>query len=125
VIKDLNLKNDRLEKFEDRMKKLRRNQMVLQVLETEAAIKMHHFKQEERDKLIEIWNHLNPFKQLTESQRQNYKGRYWIDIGFQGEEPETDFRGSGRLGLHMLHDFIKNYYAHSIECLNTSQCEET
>lgn len=86
---------------------------------------MHHFGQTENEMLIEIWDHLNPFNKLTPEQRENFTGRYWIDIGFQGERPETDFRGSGRLGLYMLHDFIKNYYSNAIECLNTSQCHET
>jgi hypothetical protein len=27
----------------------------------------------------------------------------WSDLGFQGKDPCTDFRGSGRLGLHTLH----------------------
>ena len=26
----------------------------------------------------------------------------WIDIGFQGKDPATDFRGSGLLGLKQL-----------------------
>lgn len=125
IEKQLKLKDTKLDNFLDRIKKFRRNRLHLMSLDTEAAYKMHHFGQEEKTKLIEIWDHLNPFNQLKEEQRENYKGRYWIDIGFQGEEPETDFRGSGRLGLYMLHDFIKNYYAHAIECLNTSQQEET
>jgi len=29
----------------------------------------------------------------------------WIDIGFQGVDPVTDFRGSGILGLENLYYF--------------------
>ena len=82
----------------------------LKMLEDEAAIKKENFGSEDRRKLIEIWNVFNPFNHLQENYPDGYKGRFWIDIGFQGEEPETDFRGSGRLGLSMLHDFAKNYY---------------
>ena len=28
--------------------------------------------------------------------------KQWQDIGFQGEDPKTDFRGMGMLGLHNL-----------------------
>ena len=27
------------------------------------------------------------------------KSTQWIDIGFQGKDPQTDFRGAGILGL--------------------------
>lgn len=36
----------------------------------------------------------------------NSKGREWIEIGFQGEDPTSDFRGTGQLGLLNLHYFI-------------------
>ena len=26
----------------------------------------------------------------------------WVDIGFQGKDPATDFRGAGTLGLEQL-----------------------
>ena len=26
----------------------------------------------------------------------------WVDIGFQGKDPSTDFRGAGMLGLEQL-----------------------
>lgn len=82
----------------------------LKVLESEAAVKMQDFGPLQRSKLIEVWNIFNPFSALQNDYPDGHRGRFWIDIGFQGEEPETDFRGSGRLGLAMLHDFAKNYY---------------
>lgn len=37
---------------------------------------------------------------------QEHKGREWIDIGFQCEDPTTDFRGTGNLGLLNLYYFV-------------------
>ena len=34
--------------------------------------------------------------------------KQWIDIGFQGQDPVTDLRGSGLLGLRQLHQFVMN-----------------
>lgn len=33
-------------------------------------------------------------------------GAEWIELGFQGEDPTTDFRGTGLLGLLNLHFFV-------------------
>lgn len=33
----------------------------------------------------------------------------WKDIGFQGKDPRTDFRGGGHLSLLCLIYFLKNY----------------
>lgn len=32
----------------------------------------------------------------------------WLDIGFQGPDPSTDFRGAGMLALINLNDFVLN-----------------
>lgn len=37
------------------------------------------------------------------------KGKHWNFIGFQGEDPCTDFRGVGELGLHHLYYFCLNH----------------
>ncbi len=36
-------------------------------------------------------------------------GPEWKDIGFQGQNPRTDFRGGGILGLHCLRYFLLKY----------------
>jgi len=44
--------------------------------------------------LVQLWNNLQPNVTLI--------GRIspqWTDIGFQGSDPATDFRGMGLLGL--------------------------
>ena len=44
-----------------------------------------------------LWNNLLPDRKLTER-----KTMEWVDIGFQGKDPATDFRGAGTLGLYQL-----------------------
>ncbi len=53
--------------------------------------------QEHEKILLELWELLMPGRKL-ESRINNS----WKDIGFQGEDPKTDFRGMGVLGLHNL-----------------------
>ena len=45
-------------------------------------------------KLQRLWNNLRPHVPLKER-----KSMEWVDIGFQGKDPATDFRGAGTLGL--------------------------
>lgn len=52
---------------------------------------------EHEAKLLELWALMMPDKQL--------KARVsdcWKEIGFQGDDPKTDFRGMGILGLENL-----------------------
>lgn len=53
--------------------------------------------QEHEEILLELWELLMPGRKL-ESRINNS----WKEIGFQGEDPKTDFRGMGILGLHNL-----------------------
>ena len=47
--------------------------------------------------LMQLWTILMPDREL-----KNRISRDWIDIGFQGTDPATDFRGAGYLGLNQL-----------------------
>jgi hypothetical protein len=54
--------------------------------------------------LLELWTLLQPDRPLdTRITKQ------WQDIGFQGEDPKTDFRGMGILGLQNLLYFAREY----------------
>jgi hypothetical protein len=60
--------------------------------------------QEHETTLAELWKQLMPDSQL--------EARYtkqWQEIGFQGKDPATDFRGMGVLGLYCLHYFASNH----------------
>ncbi|XP_032784877.2 ELMO domain-containing protein 2 isoform X1 [Daphnia magna] len=70
---------------------------------------------EHEKKLLELWNLLMPMKEL-ECRVSNL----WKDIGFQGDDPKTDFRGMGLLGLENLHFFAKNYPEVALQVLSHS-----
>ncbi|KAG0050022.1 hypothetical protein BGZ83_005185 [Gryganskiella cystojenkinii] len=65
-------------------------------------------------KLMQLWDLLSPNEKLS--------GRYtkqWTDIGFQGKDPATDFRGMGMLGLDDLVYYAKYYpisSKYTLEC---------
>ena len=44
--------------------------------------------------LLEIWKNLKPEEKLTHRISDQ-----WISVGFQANDPATDFRGAGFLGL--------------------------
>ncbi|OWK56909.1 ELMO domain-containing protein 2 [Lonchura striata] len=71
--------------------------------------------EEHEEQLIELWNLLMP--------HENLKARIskqWCDIGFQGEDPKTDFRGMGLLGLVNLVYFSKHYTNEARQILSRS-----
>ncbi|KAM4807583.1 ELMO domain-containing protein 2 isoform 2-T4 [Rhinophrynus dorsalis] len=56
------------------------------------------------EQLLELWDLLMPHEKLT-----NRITKQWGDIGFQGDDPKTDFRGMGMLGLANLLYFSRHY----------------
>lgn len=54
--------------------------------------------------LIGLWERLYPDTRL-----EARVTKQWQDIGFQGDDPKTDFRGMGMLGLHNLY-YFSDYY---------------
>ncbi|NXY11652.1 ELMD2 protein, partial [Pteruthius melanotis] len=66
--------------------------------------------EEHEEQLIELWNLLMP--------HENLKARIskqWCDIGFQGDDPKTDFRGMGLLGL------VNLVYSYAIVGINLTE----
>uniref|UniRef100_A0A1I8J2R9 ELMO domain-containing protein n=1 Tax=Macrostomum lignano TaxID=282301 RepID=A0A1I8J2R9_9PLAT len=67
---------------------------------------------EHKAKLAKLWTALCPGQPLS--------GRIckqWGDIGFQGDDPQTDFRGMGMLGLEQLLFLASRYPARRQRCL--------
>ncbi|KAF8362426.1 hypothetical protein PRIPAC_89349, partial [Pristionchus pacificus] len=52
--------------------------------------------------LSQLWNLLNPNDPID-----GMKSKRWPEIGFQGNDPSTDFRGMGILSLHQLIYFVQ------------------
>ncbi|XP_034626833.1 ELMO domain-containing protein 2 isoform X2 [Trachemys scripta elegans] len=66
--------------------------------------------EEHEKQLIQLWNLLMP--------HENLKARItkqWCDIGFQGDDPKTDFRGMGMLGL------VNLVYSYAIVGINLTE----
>lgn len=51
---------------------------------------------------MQIWESLRPFRTITAR-----KSVEWIELGFQADDPATDFRGTGLLGLLNLHKWVE------------------
>uniref|UniRef100_UPI003AAC2D9C ELMO domain-containing protein 2 isoform X1 n=1 Tax=Centroberyx gerrardi TaxID=166262 RepID=UPI003AAC2D9C len=61
-------------------------------------------KVEHEAMLLKLWDLLMPAVKL-----ESRVTKQWGDIGFQGDDPKTDFRGMGMLGLINLVFFSENY----------------
>ncbi|XP_029915293.1 ELMO domain-containing protein 2 isoform X2 [Myripristis murdjan] len=61
-------------------------------------------KLEHETMLLKLWDLLMPTVKL-----ESRVTKQWGDIGFQGDDPKTDFRGMGLLGLINLVFFSENY----------------
>mmetsp|Transcript_18983 Transcript_18983/g.53175 ORF Transcript_18983/g.53175 Transcript_18983/m.53175 type:complete len:290 (-) Transcript_18983:252-1121(-) len=60
---------------------------------------------EHRDSLKQLWEHAFP----TTPFPPDIKSPLWKEMGWQGEDPGTDFRGSGMLGLQNLLYMAENH----------------
>ena len=58
--------------------------------------------------LDELWDCLQPDKVRVVSKSGSHLSQSWSDIGFQGKDPSTDFRGMGVFGLVQLHHFASS-----------------
>jgi hypothetical protein len=51
--------------------------------------------------LLQVWDCLRPNRKIKAR-----KSVEWIEIGFQADDPATDFRGAGLLGLINLQQWV-------------------
>ncbi|XP_061608051.1 ELMO domain-containing protein 1 isoform X3 [Phyllopteryx taeniolatus] len=70
---------------------------------------------EHEDMLMKLWKELRPDTPLT-----GRISKQWCEIGFQGSDPKTDFRGMGLLGLHNLLYFAEHDKATALQMLHDS-----
>ncbi|XP_062329618.1 ELMO domain-containing protein 1-like [Osmerus eperlanus] len=68
------------------------------------------------DMLLRFWKALCPDSPLT-----SRVSKQWSDIGFQGSDPKTDFRGMGILGLLNLLYFAEHDRTTALQVLHDSQ----
>ncbi|KAK9307387.1 hypothetical protein QLX08_002282 [Tetragonisca angustula] len=65
--------------------------------------------------LLKLWNLLMPYEPLDARVTKQ-----WQHIGFQGDDPKTDFRGMGILGLENLVYFAQEYPSAATHVLSHS-----
>jgi len=70
---------------------------------------------EHEQQLLKLWNLLMPYEPLDARVTKQ-----WQDIGFQGDDPKTDFRGMGMLGLENLVYFAQEYPSTATHVLSHS-----
>lgn len=75
-----------------------------------SATEEDHEKQ-----LMKLWNLMKP-----ETTLERRKTKQWGQLGFQGDDPATDFRGMGILGLQNLIFFAENYNSIASKVLSQS-----
>ncbi|XP_067122620.1 ELMO domain-containing protein 2 [Centruroides vittatus] len=68
------------------------------------------------EKLLKLWSELQPNNPLV-----NRISKQWGDVGFQGDDPKTDFRGMGLLGLENLLFFATKHNSAARHVLSHSQ----
>lgn len=79
------------------------NRLILEV-DRVRSIKYDAENDEHEKDLIKLWSLYNDNAPLP-----NRVGSHWQDMGFQGQDPKTDFRGMGLLGLQQMIFFAVNY----------------
>ncbi|XP_071950027.1 ELMO domain-containing protein 1-like [Antedon mediterranea] len=84
----------------------------IEVLRTEAYSSENS---EHEEDLLQLWSLLVPQTPL-----ENRITKQWQDIGFQGDDPQTDFRGMGMLGLKNLLYFSTHYSGTARQLLSHS-----
>lgn len=65
-----------------------------------AATQYDKRNAEHEEQLLRLWAQLMPSRALCGRVSED-----WSDVGFQGTDPATDFRGMGLLGLQQLLEF--------------------
>lgn len=85
---------------------------VLYTVEQQVHTKYDSSNELHEKKLLSLWNKMKPDEALI-----GRRTKQWVDIGFQGTDPATDFRGMGMQGLDDLLYFIETYPNHATSIL--------
>lgn len=58
---------------------------------------------------------------LIREDEKVHRGKHWDRLGFQGDDPCTDFRGVGELGLHHLEHFTSRHPLYATQMIKESR----
>ncbi|KAE9549296.1 hypothetical protein FO519_007498 [Halicephalobus sp. NKZ332] len=114
-IEDRNQKVDFSKSLAQSMRQIRGYNKLCDYVESRRLISYDSSNEEHEKKLMKLWELMKPDEPLK-SRRSNQ----WQDVGFQGDDPATDFRGMGILGLEQLIFFSQYDQENALHCLRIS-----
>ncbi|KAI8373994.1 ELMO/CED-12 family-domain-containing protein [Choanephora cucurbitarum] len=93
------------------LQRIYQSNQLLNTVEERTRTKYDSTNPEHETLLLSLWSAMKPNEPL-----EHRLTKQWVDLGFQGNDPATDFRGMGLQGLDDLVYFSVHYpaYAHSI-----------
>lgn len=86
--------------------------LLLTQIESQVTTKYDSSNNQHEAKLIALWTKMKPGEALG-----SRHSKQWTDIGFQGTDPATDFRGMGIQGLDDLLYFVSTHPQHALSVL--------
>lgn len=92
--------------MKDALIKINAYQNLVREVDSIRCEKFSHEDSSQLNLLLDLWIEL---KAETETRPESIKNRKWRELGFQGDDPSTDFRGMGMLALNCLKYIFKNY----------------
>jgi ELMO domain-containing protein len=95
---------------------IRQAQLVTRELMRLKDLKFDWSNQQHYELLDQFWHSMLPNKTRTAA----HQCSDWGEVGFQGHDPATDFRGMGLLGLHQLTYFSSTLPSPAHACLRSS-----
>jgi hypothetical protein len=108
-INDEDQKHDYKKMLARSMRQIRGYTKLCDEVESRRSIPYDSSNESHEKLLLKLWKFLKPDEEL-----KSRKSKQWEDIGFQGDDPATDFRGMGILGLEQL-CFFAQFDAHNAQ----------
>jgi len=102
--------------IKDSLLRIKAYNTIIKEVEALRKVKYDSETKEHEQTLEKLWDLYNEGTPLPER-----VGPHWGDMGFQGHDPKTDFRGMGMLGLQQMIFFAENFSASAKQVLSQSQ----
>lgn len=83
--------------MKDALIKINAYQSLIREIDLIRCEKFSHENLSQFNLLADLWSGLK-----TEAKPESIKNKKWRELGFQGDDPSTDFRGMGMLALNSL-----------------------
>lgn len=108
TVKKINEQDNTVLKVTSCLNDIRVVNMIYDKLESLKKLKYNEqTKEMVHSQLDELWSRLKPDIMRRRDSSGSLLSDDWSDIGFQGKDPTTDFRGMGLLGLYQLLHFSR------------------